>query len=528
MALSLNPLTWFRKGTAQVPTTSPEMAAGGAQPGQGATRAQTGKENWKSSVPSKADRAEQPRVSLNHIWNPNLIKSALTQADNGNFVTLSALAEAIIAHSRVRSALKLRIGALQALTIDADHPKRRVQRAFRGYYKKSRGLSPLNNDDSWVMGDWWRMLPAATLIKLMAWAMIAGLALVQLKWRYYENIDRWVPRFKVWNLRHLRHDFGTGQWKLKILKRDKEGKQAWEEIVITPGDGEWFIFTPFTDNEGQASDRPWAEGIWRGLAETWLLQNYGVTDWGRYSASKGKGLFVGTTPAAGQPGALEKVARDEFATEIDAAGEFGVLVPRPGCDVKSVADVSKDGSDGFVKILSWFATEASIAILNGNLLQDVKEGSRAAAEVQKELFDAGVTKGDAETLSDWLADGPLAWWAVINFGDGMGPYPRWFMVKDEMAERKAAAEVFKLSADAITAIITMEAARQAAQPSKRKVDLEALLEQFDYPLIDMDQLPEPPPEDDDGEDSDDEDDISDITPEDPEDADDEDEAATAA
>jgi len=68
--------------------------------------------------------------------------------------------------------------------------------------------------------------------------------------------------------------------------------------------------------------------------------------------------------------------------------------------------------------------------------------------VHAALFELGFTTDDADTLSSWLATGVLRWWANLNFGAEYGPVPRWIKQKDELAERKLAAEVDDKVADA--------------------------------------------------------------------------------
>lgn len=401
--------------------------------------------------------------SFNREWNVETAKRALTNADVGNFQLLGDLCEAINTNARIRAATQMRVGAITAMTVDADHESDVIRRAIRGYFRNTGTLTRDDSDidvpDLWVPGDWQKILPPSNLYEMMKWAWMAGFALVELVWILDESTHRWYPRLEPWNIRYLRLDPVKGRWYLKAGKAGNAGiwSMFGQEIEIHPGDGKWWFYVP--SGTQRMDDRPWANGFWRSLVEPWLLANDGYRDWGRFSSTKGKGLIIGHGPVGAGVD-----ANAAFAQDLIDAGDQGALVVPDKYTVDPPFEFSSDTFKTFPAQIDQLAKEAGILYLNGDLIQEASGGgSYAAAVVQQRLFQTGITASDAKTLVQLAAEpgAPLDEWALENYAEPEAPSLRYYRPEDKAKEDLAAYEITTKKALAQKAVADTIAAIEA-------------------------------------------------------------------
>lgn len=385
--------------------------------------------------------SQEPATRVFAEWNPRTLRSARAHAETGNLRLAADLCDALHEDDRAPGAFETRV---------------------RGLFRLPFTFQPGPRESPAVLeaidADWWHMFPEDDLAEFAQWGINLGVALGELIWTDHE--DRHVPRLKVWNPRHARYDWQDRTWKVWTV----EG-----ETTITPGDGKWVLYTRY------GGSRPWARGVWRAVALWWLAKRFAIQDWARYGEVHGAPLRVGISPEhSSQP------ERQELADDLaEMAADTSLTLP-PGFDVKMVEATARTW-ETFDRQIQAANAGIAIAITGQNLTTEVSEGSFAAAQVHNAVRH-DLIAADAENLATTLRAQVVEWWAEFNFGDRrLTPWPRWDT--QPPSDLSQAAQTLRQVVDMI------QVARQAGLP----VDVGALAERFDIPLVEGAPLDLPPP-----------------------------------
>jgi len=345
----------------------------------------------------------EPGVRTFTTWTPALLRSAEIQAENGNLRAAASLTDWILSDDRVQGALHTRVQALLGLdpTFEQSGDKRRSRRVVNALEAKE---------------DWWASYPEQELWLMLAWGILLGVVPLRHGWLQAEGHGgRVLPCPAFWHPQHLRSDGLTREWKIRVQLGPQGGTV---EQVLTPGDGEWILHTPYGAN------RPQMLGLWRGLARWVLLKYLAMSDWANASA-KGSTLTATNEGASGtsSEGRNAERHRDQLARDIYERGKDGVVVLPPGFDLKLIQTAAN--SETIYRSQIELANSAiAVAARGGNLTTEVKEGSRAAIEVQERLGDQAKLQFDGQSLTTTIHDQSLNWWALFNFGDAaLAPWP---------------------------------------------------------------------------------------------------------
>jgi phage gp29-like protein len=401
----------------------------------------------------------EPHVRTQTTWTPDDIRNVGRSADSGDFMRLADLCESILADDRVNGVLNTRANALLGAPLTFEPGRGRAR-------KTSRAVKALEAGE-----DWWTMLPDTILRQHLTWSWIAGFSYGQL--RYSEHADhggRTLPVLDFWHPRHLRRDIDRREWLTRI------GTWGGSETVVVPNGGKWAFLCPF------GSDRPWALGLWRGLARLWLLKSYAIDDWARYGDAHGNPLRVASPPAPGEearnatPG-LRKQLSAELA---EMAGGAAIVLP-PGFDFKQLVEATANTWETFKAQIDLVNAAISIAVLGSNLPTEVSGNAGTGATAQH-LVRVDYKRNDASVVSEWAHDAVLVHWAFINFGNrGLAAWPI-YDVEPE-ADKVARVNVAKMFAETI--------AQQAAPgaTSVAAIDFEQLAEDLSLPLKEAEQSP---------------------------------------
>lgn len=397
-----------------------------------------------------ADRSIlQPSQRVFTTWTPALIRAAFTQAEAGNVRLAAELCDNMLADDRINTVYETRIGGLLGLPIEFE--------ASGDGRRKNKAVRALEAGE-----DWWEAFPEAELWPLLVWGRHFGISFGQLHPTEHEG--RFVPRLEFWHPRNTRYDWGKRQW----FARTDAGTT---EVLITPGDGQWIAYAPY------GNYRPWASGLWRGLARWWLLKSFAQDDSGRRSEKSGL-TVVETTPQALelQPPEARQI-RKEIAQDMAAAARDAVIVLPAGFSASLLE--SKDSiQQNQGVIIDMANTAIAIAVLGQNLTTEVKGGSYAAAAVHSKVEIQRI-RADGETASTMLHDQALEWWAEFNFGSkSLAPWPIWRT--DPPTDQVARATVLSTLATALSALKT----------AGYKIDVEQIETDFD---VKLEELPEPEP-----------------------------------
>ncbi len=397
-----------------------------------------------------ASRIEShPSVRTYTVWTPGLIRSAKLLADGGDLALAADLCDAMFGDDRVSGVFSTRAAALFGRKLTFEPGRGR---------KKNAAIRAVEADE-----DWWNLFPEEELSGLLKWGLCLGIGIGQM--RPVTKGSRIVPRLQVWHPRLLSFDDSTKQWMLTV---DDAGRK----IPITPGDGQWIFYTPY------GSLRPWARGLWLGLARWYMLKSYAIDDWGRHSETASKAVLK--APA----GADDHAKRRALAQDIRDARKNAVIGLPPNWTYELV-ETKADTQKIYEAQIDCANTSFSIAVLGNNLVAEVKGGSFAAATVGQDVALQN-TRSDAETLSTTTHDQALAKWATWNFGSpDLAPWAMWDTRKPE--DTKAKAETLKTAGEAL-------AKWDAALVGTGKhVDKVALAESLGVPLLDGEADPPPQP-----------------------------------
>lgn len=356
---------------------------------------------YKPKARSRQDRATyvQPSVRTSVQWSPARIRAVLSSADGGYFDRLGELVDHLLADDRIKADLETRSAALQSLPFTLD------EGADAGDDK-----SPMV--EALEVGDWATLVPAEELQRLQSWALVQGFAVGELV--YPDGVDedgRMVPSLCVWHGSNVRFDIDARTWSVRV------GTYGGTWQTIEPGDGKWVLYTPF------GATRPWASGLWRGLALWWLLKCYARDDWGAAGENAAR-MFLSSSDFS------DGKARRQLASEIANMGRGGVAVLPDGFSPELVEQSASTLSlyEGQIGTANKGFT---IAIRGQNLGTDVEGGSYAAAQAHLRVDGLRLAQ-DARTLGDCLRDQVLAVYVLINFGAGaVVPQPTWDTDKPE-------------------------------------------------------------------------------------------------
>lgn len=392
----------------------------------------------------------EPSARALYIWNPALLRTAELAANDGNLMLAADLCRWAMGDDRVKAVLDSRTDALlgRSLSFEAGIGR-----------KNRRALKALDLEE-----DWYASFPETEVKALHAWGIMLGVGLAEIRWEEDAAHDgRVLPHLEVKDPRWLRWDDDARAWKLTIANESGFGTQ---EIVITPGDGKWIIFTP------GGRHRPWDHGCYRALGTWVLLKQYAKQDWGFVSEKLG----IAKDVIAGDGGTEPQ--RQQMAADVKRPGRnLGFLLPK-GFTYEMIEAQASTG-EIFARQIAAADTGIAITVLGNNLSTQISagDGSKAAASEHGKVA-LGRTKADAETLATCFHDGALTWWALYNFSDAaLAPWPAWdCRPLEDLKDYAGSLQMLgQFMAQAFT----------AGAP----VDYRGLLEKFDVPTIEAEPTP---------------------------------------
>lgn len=323
-------------------------------------------------------------------WSPDLVRSARAMADAGNLALAADLCEAMMGDDRVMAALNTRCRGLVSLPLTFD--------AARGTKRLVKALE--------AGEDWWTAFSEDALAQLLAWGNLLGVGLGKLAWTDRGSaINRLVPVLEIWHPKHLRFDWNKRAWFVKLA----DGT----ETEVTPGDGKWVLYTPY------GAHRPWAFGAWRAIALWFLLKQYAINDWARYSERHGQGTVTVESPEGS-----DKEKRKELAAGLKELGREGVVVLPPGFKFDLV-EATANTWETFQAQKNAADLGTAVALVGQNMSTEVTGPVGTGATLHGRVLQIYIDS-DAETLATCLHAQALVWWAEFNFGSrDLAPWPNW-------------------------------------------------------------------------------------------------------
>ena len=382
------------------------------------------------------------------LWSPALLRQVLTRTENGDLSLLGDLCDQIVADDRFGELL----GQLADDVIGSDLTFEKSLRTIVGSAEKSDELTvdwPLGYDDDECKN-------------LIIWTMLTGIGFAKHETWIDTEKGRVVPSLKWWHPQHfsfrpknnapflLGGDLRNHAWHVR-----KPGLDTWEEI--SPGDGTWVIVTR------RSEYRPWASGLWRGLAVWWLLKQFAMQDSGVHTEKSSKIVVKSETDAST---AEERRALVQYIYD---SGKDAVIALPQGYDM-SLLEVKADLDHLYHSQIRLANDSAALAILGQNLSTNVEGGSLAATKEHAKKENRRV-RNAAQMLSKALRSQSLTWWAEFNFGDSaLAPYPHWHTEPEEDYAAKA------------TSLQTIATALLTLKTANWEIDEETIEEEFGVTL----------------------------------------------
>jgi phage gp29-like protein len=373
-------------------------------------------------------------------WNVTATRTALLAHEQGQFQSSAMMADMMMRDERLSATLDTLVLGILGLpfsitaTDETDETSTRIR------------------DEVWP---WWEhAVPEADLAALIKWYILLGIGIGELVWT--SGKGEWRPRLRVHHPQHLFWDELNEQYQLST----KDGM-----VPITPGNGKWVLMTD--------GARGYMNGYVRSLAIPWLVRQFAVRDWGRYSERHGMPIML-----AGIPSVIDEGEKDGFIDELKRLGTETVIpLPQGAADEASYTmDLleAKDNSwEGFERLITSCNVSFAIRFLGQNLSTEVQGGSYAAAGIHERIL-GDVIQGWEKKIASHLREQVMLPIVAFNYGPQLtesAPWPHWDTEPPEDQAKRAA-----VLAQLIPVIDNAERIGQA-------IDTDALLEAFGIPLI---------------------------------------------
>jgi phage gp29-like protein len=385
---------------------------------------------------------------LQPAWTVAGVRGALNTHERGQFNSSAMLIQAMGRDERLSAVVQTRLGGLFSRDFTVE--------PAGGEESDARAKTIAEELET----DWFDMFPEADLMELWQWYLFAGVAIGELRWQ--RTADRWTPRLKVWDLQFAYADEDFQHYVLQT-------QQGEVHIPFGGGDGKWVVIGRGT--------RPWMNGLVRALATPWLVGQFALRDWARYSERHGMPLIKAMVPAV-----AEEPDREDFLDDIRALStETTVTLPtaldaegKVGFDLE-LLEATDRSWEGFQGLIRHIQDSYAIALTGNNLTTMVEGGSYAAAKEAGALRNE-YAESDGQELSTQLREQAVEPWATVNFGDAEGrtPWPKW---------NTSPPEDLKSEAESIN---TLSLALDKLTTSGVPVDVPAMAERWNIPLLDID------------------------------------------
>jgi len=391
----------------------------------------------------RKNRTDVPVISFTDFDSVGQVKTALYQHERGQFALSAQLIDRMMWDDRIKGVTESRIKALSGLPIN-------INMADTGAPSDAASNDPACKA---LKLQWRTMFPNAALNSLRLWGIYLGVGLGQLTW---DTGTQATPKLKVWHPQYIYWRWDTRSFWVTTMEGACE---------VVPGDKQWVLYTPYGYQLG------WLGGLVRSLAIPYMCRQWAFRDWARSSEVHGtpiRGLVV--------PAEAKREDKDRALQDIAALGrESVVMLPRASDDDMfdlKLIEASVDSHKTFLELINQCNSSIAITLLGQNLTTEVNTGSRAAATVHDRVR-GDVLKDDAQSTADCLREQVVKPWVTLNYGTDpmMAPVPTWTVdPPEDKAEQSLALQ-------------QLAAALQTFKNAAAPVDLRAILEEYDVPLL---------------------------------------------
>ena len=386
-----------------------------------------------------SEEYEDLPISVWSDWSIATIRSAVQGHVVGAFAQASILTESMLADDRIQAAANGRIKGVTKCEWNFEPAK--------GGKRQAKDLEEL----------WPEIFTEEIAEQILLWAIFMGFALCEIIWETKD--DQWIPRLKFWHPLYIYYRIDLRKY--VAITRDSG------TIEIEAGDPKWFLYAPW------GSYRGWIRGAVRSCAIPWVVRQFALRDWGRFSEVHGlpiKKLLVPAQAPAGDKArffaSVQRLGSESvFALPQQGDGKGGV---GPSFDVQ-LLEAKDTAWKSFPGLIAQCERSMTLAIRGTNLTTEVDGGSFAAADVHKDE-DSDYAIADRRKLAAAVKSQLLRPFCLYNYGNAdLAPKPT--LASPESDQEKEG----KVLVSVATSLVALE---DKGWPIDRKV----AAERFGIPL----------------------------------------------
>jgi Protein of unknown function (DUF935) len=401
----------------------------------------------------------------------------------GNYMQASLLTQAMFSDDRVSACLNTRTNAIFGLPMDFKYPGQDDAEPDQQLDDPITALKMHIRDVT--QSEWEDILPGAAAREFYRWGLMLNLGLGELIWRWVpcdqEPDGIKIPQLKVWNTQ-----FVYWRWDTRSFWVNHTGGTS----EVRPGDGHWVLLCPFGHNHG------WLYGLVNSMGWLYLDRIFLKRNWARANEKWSLGVMKAFVPADAND---NDKARFMNAVE-NMPHEATVMLPITekgnSFDLEMVKTDQATGWETFMNTKKSIDVDIAVGFLGQNLSTEISGGSggtggsKAAAKVHNDIRE-DILKADVEILATTLKTQILTPFVAANWGaqiealglnvDDFVPNVTWQIEAPEDKQEDTAA---------ISALATALPVLNAAG-----VDIAALLERFDIPMLEGKRAKTRPPPD---------------------------------
>ncbi len=425
----------------------------------------------KGKRPKNESEFIDPPTGIPTIWDADTIQAALTQHYLAQFTLSGYLIEAMLGDSRIGHALNKRTkGVLKCKPYLTPNPR-----------AKDRKLAKYIADQYTEL--WYEVLPYELQEQLWVWSSMSGWFLGNQIWGTHQE-DMYLPEIKFW---HPSFQFFlmAGQPEDRRFQAiTMGGGEAGDNmnVPVEIGDPDWLLFAPYSTPR-EHGYRTWIRGACRQVGIPYLVRNYALRDFSRFSELMGIPLRAINVPAD----AMDDDKAVIFQQIVQQSSEAIIVLPTAadgtGYQYQYIESKNAEGHKVFKELAARCDSDIELSI-NGTMLMsamgssDSKTGSFAASKSVR-AEDSEYSEADANKFCSTMRGqvwGPIT---RYNYEDGDELTPL-MVLSDEPPEEKTATA--KVWLDLSQALLNF-------QQVGAEIDLAQTGETFDIPFTSFELVP---------------------------------------
>jgi len=293
-------------------------------------------------------------VSIWQDWSIRTIRNAVQGHVLGNFQQSAILVDSMLADDRIQAAANGRIKGVTKCEWNFEPAK--------GGKRQAKEIQEL----------WPEILTEEITEQILLWAIFMGFALCELIWEARD--DLWVPRLKLWHPLYIYYRIDLRKY--VVVTQDKG------ILEIDENDPKWFLYAPW------GSYRGWIRGAVRSCSIPWVVRQFALRDWGRYSEVHGlpiKKLLIPAQAPAGDKArffaSIQRLGSESMFSLPQQTNKDGG--PGVGFDVQ-LLEAKDQAWKSFPGLIAQCERSITLAIRGTNLTTEVDGGSFAAADAHRD------------------------------------------------------------------------------------------------------------------------------------------------